>query len=238
MRKFFLVSFVLCATLAVAAAGFALEKTPILDNSVDSDGWTSGSSCQIIYYNRCTLWGWNWTGWGPNDVMGTCNDACCPNGVVSTTRIVNFASSPAGYGFTGTVSLTGVDANCCPTNVIASQPWLPTAVAPNGDIHVWNVAVPARFGFVRTMGPGLSNPVGIATDHPAAGPTGPAACGFCYPVTRVNHSFYWGNTTTALCPGSSFNDGVCDAQLREEVNMSCPVSVESDTWGAVKNLYR
>jgi len=241
MRKFFLVSFVLSAMLAVAGASFALEKTRVLDNSADDNGWAAGSTCSIVYWNRCTLWGFSWSGFGEKAVIGVCADNCCTpeQGVVTETRHWFFTNAPAGYGFTGTVALSTVDANCCPNGTLASQPFLPAGFP---GIVAWAQVVPAKFAVVMTLEDGtggLANPAGVATDHPSAGPTGPQACGFCYPLNRVNHSFGWGTTTTPACPGSTFNDGVCDAQLRWSIFMAChPVSVEASSWGAVKNLYR
>lgn len=234
MRKFFLVSFVLCAMLALASAGFALEKTPVLDTANGPDSWTASSTCAIIYYNRCTLWSWAWSGWGPGDRVGVCADACC-TGSVAQTAIRIFTGAPTGYGFTGTASIANVDANCCPTNTLASQPWLPTGPF---DVHNWTQNVGSKFAVIYTYGPGAANPSNIGTDHPAAGPTGPQACGYCFPLDRANHSFYWGTAATPVCPGSVFNDGVCDAQLRLDLYMNCVVAVENDSWGSVKNLYR
>lgn len=252
MRKFFLACLVLTAALALAAPGFALEKTSVRDD-VQSEGWNAGSTCSIIYYNRCTLWSWVWSGWGPNDRVGVAADACCNPGQLAQTALRVYGSAPAlGYGFTGTVTIYPSDANNCPVfgSPLATQPWFPgtTVVCyPSGgpfDVHNWSVAVPAKFAIVYEFGiaggGGSATACGanFATDHPAAGPTGPAACGFCYPTTRVNHTFYWGNPTSVLCPGSTLFDGVCDAQMRLDIFMNCGVGVEPQSWGSVKNLYR
>jgi hypothetical protein len=240
MRKFFLVSFVLSATLALAGTGFALEKTRVLDTQAD-EGWTSGSSCTIVYYNRCTLWSWAWSGFGDGGTFGVCADNCCTpeRGIVTATTLRIFMAAPPGYNFTGTASLETVDANCCPTGVLASQPWLPTgAFGGLYDLHLWAQIVPAKFAVVYTVA-GAANPMQVGTDHPAAGPTGPQACGFCYPLNRPNHSYAWGSAASPVCPGSTFNDGICDAQLRLDIYLTCqPVSVDASSWGSVKNLYR
>jgi len=240
MRKFFLVSFALSAVLAMAGSSSALEKTRVLDNSVDDSGWAAGSTCSIVYWNRCTRWGYSWSGFGDNAVIGVCADNCCTpeQGVVTQTQHWFFTDAPAGYGFTGTIALATVNAECCPTGTLASQPFLPAGFP---GVANWAQVVPAKFAVVLTLQdiPGVANPVGVATDHPAAGPTGPQACGFCYPLNRVNHSYAWGTVGTPACPGSTFFDGTCDAQLRWSIFMSCqPVSVEDTSWGAVKNLYR
>ncbi|MFN8179596.1 MAG: hypothetical protein U0167_16830 [bacterium] len=225
--------------LAVSATrAVALEKWSVNDTATPQ-GWSTAATCAIIYYNRCTLWSWAWGGFGAGDRYGVCADACggAGAGVLQTQNRV-FTAAPAGYGFTGTVSLRPADANCCPTGpVLRSQPWLPTGPF---DVHNWNVAVPAKFCIVYTFGPNGEGPARIGTDHPAAGPTGPAACGFCYPTSRVNHSFYWGTANTPVCPGSVFNDGVCDAQARVDIFMSpgIGISVEPQSWGGIKSLFR
>jgi hypothetical protein len=234
MRTFFLASFVMVAMVALAAPGFALERTQIRDDGQGYDGWSSASfSCAVIYYNRCTLWSWVWSGWGPFDRVGVCIDAnaCLPGARLEQTALRVFGSAPAvGYGFTGTVSVYPVDSNCCPvfSQQLASQAWFPGTVVncyPNGgpwDVHNWWAYHPSRFALVYEFGPaggggGLPSCVAhIVTDHPAAGPTGPAACGYCYPLDRQVHTWYFGNNTTTLCPGSTLNDGVCDAELRAE----------------------
>jgi len=245
MRKFFLASFVLFAMLTVAGVGFALEKTTILDPAGD-DGWTSGSSCTIVYYNRCNLWSWVWSGWADGDRFGVCADNCCApdQGVVTATRLRVVAPTygPSGYGYTGTVALTGVDSNCCPTGALASQPWLPAALLSGlYDLHLWSQIVPARFGVVYSVGETgqFQNDFAVATDMPEAGPTGPQACGFCYPLNRANHSYAWGTAAAPVCPGSTFFVAVCDAQLRLDIYLTCQtVSVEDQSWGSIKNLYR
>jgi hypothetical protein len=100
------------------------------------------------------------------------------------------------------------------------------------------VRVPDQFAVAFTFGAGVQTPLALTADHPAAGPTGPPACGSCFPTTRENHSFYWGTAATSICPGSAFNDGVCDSQFLWDASMHCVTSVESSSWGAIKGLYR
>jgi hypothetical protein len=54
----------------------------------------------------------------------------------------------------------------------------------------------------------------------------------------VARSFYYGNPTTLLCPGSRFNDGICDAELLWDVSFACLIPVEESSWGSIKALYR
>jgi hypothetical protein len=162
-----------------------------------------------------------------------------------------FTGAPAGWAFTGSVSITNVDSQCCPTNTLDAKPWLPRGPF---DVHTWNVPVNGPFAVVYTYAcvsydGGFGGHRGvIGTDHPSAGPTGPAACGFCYPLDRPNHSYYWGSNGNcpggepSHCPGLTFWDLApsvpCAPQLRVDIYLSCPVAVESQNWGKVKDLYR
>lgn len=239
MRKFFLTAFVLSAMLVLAGSSFALEKTAVRMTDEDlAGGWTAVGTCSVVYYNTCTGWIWLWGGWSPGDIIGTCYDTCCGTGELTTldqsvTYFRNIA--PAGYGFTGTIAVQTADANMCPTGVLASAPLLPVL---RWNYNNWGIQVPNRFAVTYEHGPGVANPTRPSTDHPAAGPTGPAACGYCFPTTRVARSFYYGTAASPLCPGSTFNDGVCDSNLLGLVFLNCSVSVEESSWGSVKNLYR
>lgn len=241
MRKFFLACLAMTATLALASSSFALEKR-VMRNTVDPDGWNSATTCQSTYFNTCTGWLWVWSGFGPGERVGVTNARCCV-GNLTQTQTYSLHGAPSGYGFTGTIAVQNADANLCPVGApLASQPWLG---AGDGSaitllVHNWNVAIPnATFALVYTFGPAASSPIDIITEHPLAGPTGPEACGTCYPTSRVNHSFDWLTTSTPLCPGSAFNDGSgCSAQICVIQFMSCGVAVEPQTWGNIKNLYR
>jgi hypothetical protein len=238
-------AFVLFATvfLLFATPVMALEKTAEMD---DADGpvggWTLSTTCEIVYYNTCTGWVWNWSGWSPFDVLGFAPTTCCGAGessVVDQVSIYIKTAAPPGYNFTGTTELWAADAQDCLVGTpIAQQPYLPATTGTN--YIAWGVPVPAHFAATMTLGPGASTPLAIRTDHPAAGPTGPAACGFCYPTTRVVHSFYYGTATTILCPGSPFDDDTCFAELYGwRAFMTCnPISVEEESWARVKSLYR
>lgn len=240
MRKYFLTAFVLVAMLAFATSGFALEKTAVRMSADDRlDDWNAGTSCTIAYYNFCTGWVWIWSGWSSGDKVGVGFDNCCESNSATLTGGALFAwtGAPAGYGFTGTIEVTDSDANLCKGATVAAQPYLPVS---GWNSYAWGVQVGANFVIQVTHGQSaLPNPTAYATDHPAAGPTGPVACGTCYPTTRANHSFYYGTAASPLCPGSSLNDGVCDAQLLFSAALVCkPVSVEEETWGGIKSLYR
>ena len=225
----------LASTVLAVSSVHALEKQARL--FAEDAHWRGASTCSLVYYNTCTGWIWIWTGWAPSERLGVQYDACadCANPELATTFAYVYSGAPAGYGFTGTLGVYAADASDCPTgSALASTAWLPVA---GWNTHAWNVPVPASFAVMMTMGAGLSNPTAFTTDHPAAGPTGPQACGFCYPLGRPNHSYGWG-TTGPPCPGIPLNDGVCDAQLLWDAQLNCPIATESSTWGTIKSLYR
>jgi hypothetical protein len=150
-----------------------------------------------------------------------------------------WSSAPAGYGYTGTIDVFAVDGNECPTGLaLASTTLLP--VSGWNGVGLGHVDVPPNFAVSFTFGSAPATPASITSDHPAPGPTGPAACGTCYATTRSTHSYYWGNASSVVCPGSTFFDGVCDAAFLWDVSMHCqaPVSLQSTSWGAIKGLYR
>ena len=231
----------LVATLLVSPS-VALEKVSRRLSDTDrADVWRGSSSCSLVYYNTCTGWVWGWSGFAPNARFGVAFTSCCPIGYTTGVgqAFVYFPTgAPAGYSFTGTIDLFDADGNACPTGApVAQQTFLPSSGWNGADFG--GLAVPDRtFAITVTFGSGVSNPAALFTDHPAAVGSDPQACGTCYPLSRANHSFDYGTTSAPLCPGSTFNDGICDAQIMLDVAVSCTVAVESTTWGQVKSLYR
>ncbi|MBZ0267916.1 hypothetical protein K8I85_07160, partial [bacterium] len=153
-----------------------------------------------------------------------------------------WTGAPSGWGFTGVLTVSDAS-NGCPGTEFGSHPVLPV----NGAVADTWTGIPAG-PVVLTYEFGPADPdewppppsrVSIPTDHPAAGPTGPQACGYCYPSTRPIHTFHFGTSDSPLCPGSPLNDGVCDAEaLYWSAQFSCAISVEPTSWGSLKNLYR
>jgi hypothetical protein len=235
MRKFFVSAFVLAALLMFATSGLALEKTAVRGVE-DLGDWNAGtSSCSVFYYNICTGWIWVWSGWAANSVMGTVYDTCCDpatqSSTVTSTYFYYRTGAPPGYGFTGSTAIEGVDANDCPTGALMSMPILP---ASGWNFLLWGVATPARFAQVHILGDlyGYGTPVTVATD-------GPYACGNCFPTTRTSNSYTWGTVGSPLCPGFVMNDGACNVEFLSVAQLVCQtVSVEDESWGSIKNLYR
>ncbi len=234
------------SVFATAGSSSALEKvTRAAVDGPDSD-WRGGASCAVQYYNICTGWLWVWSGFDAGDRVGQLTTTCCsPSETGSVIQASMFwaTGAPAGYDFTGTVDLWNADANGCPTGgPLGSLPLLPVSnTFMVADFSSSPVTVPTDFLITYTFGPlaTLPTPAAFGTEHPAAGPTGPQACGTCYPNDRTNRSFYYATAASPLCPGTTFNDGVCDAQLLWSVTLAClTTSVDESSWGQIKNLYR
>jgi hypothetical protein len=242
IRFFTLATCALVSTWAGPSAALEKASRAILDDSRDE--WRGGTPCSIRYYNLCTGWLWAWSQFDPGTRVGVNFTSCCaPGELPALVESVTFfdAAVPAGYGFTGTIDVFAADGNGCPTGPsLGSQPLLPASQWNIVSFASAPVSIPTNsFVVAYTWPAGDSNPTAIGTDHPAAGPTGPAACGTCYPNTRTINSFVYGTAGSPICPGSTFNDGVCDAQLMWEVNTDCvTVSIEPTSWGQIKNLYR
>jgi hypothetical protein len=237
---------VVLLTLLAAGSVSALEKSVAPAPTARGDGWRSTTTCTVAYYNTCTGWIWCWSGWSPNDVIGVCFDCTCLEPGLAATLLSHAlywcAGSPPGRGYTGTLDVWGADANFCPTGApLASQAFLPNA---GWSSMAFGIEVTCPFIIACTFARGVGNPACIATDRPAAGPTGPQACGTCYQVNRLTRSFYYGTATTPFCPGQTFDDGVCNAELMWEAVLG-PSSfvgvddnIRSRTWSRVKSLYR
>ncbi|NNE44202.1 MAG: hypothetical protein HKN12_08325 [Gemmatimonadetes bacterium] len=223
------------ALFVLHAPSQALEKTtrPLVYDR--SDEWGVTNTVTIAYYNNCTGWVWVWSGWSPGEKVGVCYNAGSAGCSLNTTWALTFSPAPSGYGFTGTIQL---ETECdCTGNVLAAQPYLG---GPSGwNATAWGVAVPSTFLVaIRFAAPtGLTNPDALASDHPFAGPTGPTACGTCFPTTRSVKTLYYG-INGASCPGVTLSDGLCDIEMMWEVAIKCAVPVEQRSWGTIKGLFR
>ncbi len=230
------------AALLLSIPASALEKTRarVIEDRDHPDTWSATTTCTLVYYNYCTGWIWCWGGWDDHERFGVCFE--CPGGGtegsfnLNTVGMYNCQGTIPGYGYTATVDVWAANDYECPSGPsLASQPlaiyggWLETT---------FDIQVPSRFVVTLTTGTNLAGLQSYATDHPAAGPTGPPACGTCYPSSRVTHSYYYGTTTSPLCPGFRFNDGVCYAELIWDIGLSLTGESEGASWRQVETLYR
>ncbi len=238
MRTRHLAAVVLAASLVLSCPAHALERTAARLDADRADNWNAGATITLRYYNACTGWIWILSGFAASDQFGVWFEgAFCPwPPEVSASWHYVYTGPPSGYGFTGSIALSAADANACPVGVpIETQPFLPVT---GWNVHAWvGSPMPDDFLIHVTLGAGNGTPLAMATDHPAPVGGGPAACGTCYPTSRVNHSFYYG--PGGACPGSVFfNDGTCDAQLLWDCDLVCYKAVEPQSWGSIKSLYR
>jgi hypothetical protein len=227
--------------LGIASAGGALEKRQVVAPE-EVHGTVLSTEVAVSYYNTCTSWAWSWSV-GVDARLGTVFE--CPPGQWNLTGVTcTFdGSTTEGYGYTGELAVAEADSEGCPVGAaFASQPFLPV----DGVVtYVFDVPVPSSFVVVANVGipyyPG-GNLARFVTDHPAQGPTGPPACGTCYPETRPTHSFYYGSGSVVLCPGTPFFDGHCNAELIWIAHLTGTATgtPESDLrpWSAIKALYR
>lgn len=233
---------IIAAVIIGTGPARAFERTAARVGDREPAGdWSAGATCSVSYYNICNGWIWVWHGWSNGDIVGLVVDPCCDAGsqmLLATNQYLwSGQNCIPSHGYTGLVSIQELEADGCPGAVLASQPFCPS----DGDnVVLWNLPVSGPVVLTAEFhGPYEYVSLIWPTDHPAAGPTGPEACGVCYPADRVTHSFYFGRTTTPLCPGSPFYDGVCFAELALwSAAFACPTSVEHSSWGSIKNLYR
>lgn len=239
MRGIPSIAFAASALLAAAFPAAALERTSVRADVLEHESWSAGQSCTVHYYNDCTGWVWVWSGWSPGEELGTVFHTCCNQAVLQLTNYLTFDAVLSGWGSTGTIELFDVQGSECPTGPpIARQGWLPPP-ADGWHTVTWNVPVPQDFLLrVRwSAATGATLRTGLASDHPHSGPTGPQACGTCFPSDRAVRSFYYGKNGE-YCPGITLNDGTCDIEWLFEAALSCPVPTEGKSWGRIKGLYQ
>jgi len=232
---------VLAGLAAVAAPpASALEKHPARwSEPLGEPAWNAASStCAVSYYNTCNGWVWVWDNFFHGERIGTVFESCCASdrdsGLDASWLFVEQAAGPAGWGYTGTVSVYAVDDDDCPIgSPLAEAAWLPE---PGWNRLAWDgISIPERFAVVATFSDefGFGSAVAVPSD-------GPLSCGICFPSTRQPHSFLWGTATTPLCPGSALDDQVCFVEWLARVDVECrqSSSVDDASWGRVKGLYR
>jgi hypothetical protein len=219
----------------------ALERATV--RLEDTDSWSRSGRCEVQYYNTCTGWVyWHLEGLGAH--VGVLVDRCDGYSLLEQTTLYT-----ASTGYTqenSLVSIHEVDADgvpIFPALAVRAVPYLCSAGSgypcEEWRTLTWDVEVPSTFMFLYTQASSWTGSR-IYFDHPAAGPTGPQACGYCYPTTRVGRTYYWPGAITG--PGEVVNDGTCDSELLLHCTLAPgATSVDpgnSRSWGAVKALYR
>jgi hypothetical protein len=254
MRKLVVTTFALAAMLCLASSALALEKRAVRFDGDLNDDWNAGTTCLIQYYNICTGWVWVFGFDDPavvNDLtqVGVNATNCCGSGESSAlvqSAIRYWSGSPGGYGFTGTISTFAANANGCPVGAaIETQNFLPPYVPGLNAFYVqnWSGGPLPNSHVIAATFPGDTvaggiNPLGLGTDFGTVGPSGPDACGTCYPSPRNSNSQVWADSQGSHCPGLTFLAQTCEVELLWDLAYSCVVSVEESSWGSIKGLYR
>ncbi len=237
-----LVAAVSIVAIGLPVTAMALEKEPLRIPDIDRPElpeWNRGYTCSVAYYNICTGWTWVWSGFPADTRLGVHVTACCTT-ATDTVRVTDFftyflTGVPTGYGFTGSFDAWAADSNGCPSgDPIATQALPP--VGPDWNLIDFGgpVEVPVDFVLTYTLGPTGGSPVSVLTDSPFTD------LGVCYPGPRVTRSAVYGTSGSPTCPGSTFFDGVADAELLMFIGLDCEplVSVDRTSWGGLKSLYR
>ncbi|MEZ5066457.1 MAG: hypothetical protein R3B81_17145 [bacterium] len=126
----------------------------------------------------------------------------------------------------------------CPETKLAGVAFIPRTGWNQLSWNLWSPETPFLLTFTFGSNENIPALVGIGTDHPAAGPSGPTSCGNCFPSNRSTHSFMYGSEADPICPGEPFDDGVCVAELMFVLHREFFDYVEPSSWGRVKHLYR
>lgn len=192
-RVFRLAAVLPAAVLLAAVPAQALERIHVDGAGGPGDSsWRASATANVLYYNACTGWMWVYDGYTIRDRALTQFSVEPDEGTIPrvTRTVFHFYSSlPAGYGYTGLVSLHPVDVNGDPGPTLAQKPLLPEA---GWQTVPWDsVRVPATFAVMLSATADEGFLFGILADHPAPAGGGPPACGLCFPDTRVSRSFYW-----------------------------------------------
>jgi hypothetical protein len=222
---------------ALAAPVEALERRPGIMEGETGDEWNVGTTCTVQYFNICTGWIWCWES-SNGERVGTVFEGCDAtretNHLVSTSSY--FCSAiPCGRGFTGSIAVYAADANDCPSGPPISK--RPFCFSGGWHTTTWNLDVPFKFLVIHEADP-LITVDAPATDRPTAGPTGPAACGTCFPSDRTTRSFQFGTAASPLCPGEPFDDGICSAELLIMAAFTSTVHADDSSWGKIKTLFK
>lgn len=235
--------------IAAPPPAAALEKNSGRMPVPPGDEWIpAGSAWTVSYYNVCTGWVWNWSGLecGEQIGVGFRNDICPFDGLLHAILLYCPSESPAGYAYTGTVSIYEADAEYHPVSGGTLGTWPFLFDRGWNAISGGGIPLPDYFLVVAKIGEHVhpSTTAFFTTDHPAAGPAGPQAAGHCYANSRETHTFFYGTHDPATGHRQPLHDVVGAAELLWHYSGEVPIGVNCDedvtpcTWGRIKALYR
>jgi hypothetical protein len=223
--------------LCFAHPAAALQKTAARMPETDrTDQWNAATTCTLAYYNTCTGWIWLWH-FFECDVIGVCYTSPFESATgLLTTSVLTYSWVPPGWAYTGTIDVWETDPDCCTMSHLSGQPF---DFSGGWARNEWNgLIVPNRFLITVTLGPNSAYPPNFASDHPMVGPTGPQACGHCYPTNRKSQSYYFGNSHSPKCPPLTLSDGICCVEWIWDARVCGPFGLEESSWSGIKLLYR
>ena len=232
----------LAAALIALAAGSASALEHAVSPPHREDLWRSSSSeVTVSYYNLCNGWVWTWPGDYHRRGFGVTFAKPEETNIIEGLWTFHVDAAP-GWGFEGTLYLLELDSAGTPDPTPIT--WIPYYPVTGWSYLALDAPVTGdvfAYAYVRRNRPDLFT--GLTTDHPAAGPTGSAGCGVCYPPDRESRSRLLDPPVSGNWPGSPLNDGVCDAELVWEAVFgvgptSATQGIETRTWGRLKALYR
>jgi hypothetical protein len=243
MRKFLVFAFVLSAILVFTTTGFALQKSAAQYMGSLEDWVTSEATVSISYYNICLGWVWVWSGFGDSEMVGVAFNNPTGGGLLGSYQYFP-TGAPPGYGFTGWALVNDVKGEKPHLEglvwpAIAQIPYLPAGAG--WEYIAWGVPVGATFAVSYCIQDdnGFGTPVAMYSD-------GPFACGVCFPTDRTTKSYLWGIAQKDVDgkpiftenPGIALFDGQCYVEWLAAVTLKKAVSVENESWGGIKSLYR
>ncbi len=233
--------------LLAAAPTFALEKA--LNRTVgglDSPWGPSHPPEVASYFNLCTEWTWVWSDFHDGDRIEIDFEMCPGSygniGYLERSWLYFETGAPPDYGYTGEIKIYERGPNDCPTGLpYARRRFLPHAgwnqiIWWAGPFPSTSLVLVATFRDAGRHG----NPASLVSDA-GVNPVGPPACGTCYPSTRRSRSAFVPAFANSLCPDDALADELCDVEWLAAFEFICPihaVSVEKDSGGSIKSLYR
>ncbi len=198
----------------------------------------AAETVEIAYYNTCTGWVWVWSGVPPDATYGVFyDDPSTGEDRILRTHMFFRTGAPSGYGYTCLAQVLSHFEPGCPEGSLGYRFFLPqpgwNTITWNGDV---GIAVDDCWVLVdHSKTPG--DPTEIVTENGYDD----GACGTCYLPSRPRHSFQFGAEPEIVCPGGPWADQtLCDLELiwRSDFRIDPLVSVETTSWGRVKDLYR
>jgi hypothetical protein len=186
------------------------------------------ATCQIWHYDPCAGLVITWPLTESGQTFGVQYQSCAPDAELDGVWLFSVYGTPAGWGYTSTMSVHAVDGPGSPIDPpLSEQPFLSD---PGWSYVPLAVPVPDDF-LVAVRYDGFN---GLFADAPYTDdPYDP-----CVPF-RPPHSYYLGTPDAPIRPGSPlFSDTEGAFELMWQAWLSAPTDIPGDSWSSIKSLYR